>query len=691
MKKNMHTIFGFSICNVINLRQCLFLSPLFRVSFLLLSILLSLEGASKNYYVDPLSQSINFIGSEDNPWKTLDQVSSASASLLPGDTVFFRRSRTYSGKLNILASGDATAPIVFTSYGVGEMPELDNALTHIIRLSNRNYIVIDGFKIIDRSVHATDHTKLANTTYAIVLENSSHCTIKNCDISLVGIGISVSGNSIGSKVQHNRIYNLRMLRNTIGGNDDFGATGIVLASSNITVTNNHFEDCWGTSFDYLYEGGTVELFGDTVNNNLVAYNTAINNNGFVKVGSISNGLSNNNIFAYNKVINCGYLAILQDTGLYRTRIKNIQFYNNTIVETLQQLRKPTAIFWMPGAGYTGMAVVKNNIFWLSSGINVASNKFDKGSMVHTNNIYRLSQGIVGLSLDATEFYSPFSILFRSITGDPASWNYTLTRGSVAIDFGTPVGFNYDFDGISVADHPDAGAFEYDAPVIIASIQGGKCYGDSASIDIQAKGGVPPYLGVGNYAVLAGTKSFTIMDSRGKKDSMKITINETPLLTVNASVNPVSTAYATSTISAIPSGGTPPYVFQLDRSAFQSSALFSGIIPGSYILTIKDANGCLSSRPLEIAPLEKSVFAPDQGSRLRIFPNPSSYSFTLNNLAYDSDSIIKIDVFNMKGVLLYSASAKFNELINFGHQLPPGTYTVKLQVNSHIQTLSVIKL
>lgn len=682
-RSNYHGVSLLSMCSML-------LRPI-SIMTLFLCTQCYLKGTAKNYYVDPLSQSTLADGSEPNPWKTLDQVSNASTAFLPGDTVFFSRGKTYTGKLNIMSSGDASAPIVFTSYGIGEMPELDNTLTHIIKISNKEYIIIDGFKIIDRSVHATDHNKLANTTYAIVLENSANCTIINCDISLVGIGISISGNSIGTKVHNNRIYNLRMLRNTIGGNDDFGATAIVLASSNISVTNNYFEDCWGTSYDYLYEGGTVEFFGDKVNNNLIAYNTAINNNGFIKIGSISNGISNNNIIAYNKLINCGYLAILQDTGLYRTRINNIQFYNNTVVETIQQLRKPSALFWMPGDGVAGMVAVKNNIFWLSSGINVASAKFDSGSMLHTHNIYRLSNGSAGISLHDTEFFSPLASIFTSITGNPINWNYKLKRGSSAIDFGTSVGLKHDFDGISIFDSPDAGAFEYDVPIIMPDIQSGKCYGDSAKVIIQAKGGVPPYNGIGIFTVLPGVRNFSVTDSRGKKDSIKVSIPEIPLLTLTATSTSLSPVSITSTISAAPGGGTPPYVFQLDQTTFQASAIFSNIAPGSYLLTVRDANGCLTSRSVQVATFEKSLFSPEQGSRFRIFPNPSNYYFTLNNLVYDSNSNILLEVYNMKGVLIYSASNKFNDQITFGHQLPPGSYNVRLQVDTYIQTFSVVKL
>ena len=662
-----------------------------RQALILIFLLTSLYSSSKNYYVDPLAEASQQIGSEENPWVSLDQVTSATSTLLPGDTVFFRRGRTYTGKLNILASGAINAAIVFTAYGSGDMPEFDNTLTHVIKMTDKQYIVIDGFKIIDRTVHPTDHSILANTNYAIVVENSPNCIVRNCDISLVGIGISVSGNSQGTLIYNNRIHNLRMLRNTVGGNDDFGATGIVLNGSNVTVSRNRFEDCWGTSYDYLFEGGTVEFFGDSVSNNFIVYNTANNNNGFLKIGSIANGIAANNIIAYNKVINCGTLAVLQDTGLYRTQIKNVQFYNNNIVETVQQLRKPPAVFWMNGDGTAGMTVLKNNIFWLSSGINVASSKFDKGQMIHSNNIYRLSQGVVGLSIGSNEFLSPLSPLFRNTSGAAVDWDYKLLRNSIGIDFGVPIGINFDFDSIPIQDLPDAGVFEFDSPIISATLQNGKCFGDSGLVIIAAKGGTPPYTGIGNFAVRPGTTYFSVSDSRQKIDSVKITIAETPILQAELSAKPLNSFGSPSEISISANGGTPPYFYSLNSGQFQSLALFTGIAPGSYNITVRDYNGCERSKTINVQPYEGLLFNPDQGSKLKVYPNPSTYQFSLDNLLYYSASDIHLELYNMKGVLLFSKSGKFDSSFIFGDQLPTGTYNVRIQVDTFVQNLVIVKL
>ena len=38
-------------------------------------------------------------------------------------------------------------------------------------------------------------------------------------------------------------------------------------------------------------------------------------------------------------------------------------------------------------------------------------------------------------------------------------------------------------------------------------------------------------------------------------------------------------------------GTPPYMYSLNNEGFSSQNTFTGLTPGSYVLTVQDANGC----------------------------------------------------------------------------------------------------
>ena len=420
------------------------------------------------YYVDPSSTSIIADGTLANPWKTIDDVNNGTTFLNPGDMILFKRGEAFSGKLKIVRSGTLGKPIVYGNYGSGSLPEFDNS---VINISNNEFIVIDGIKITDKSMDQKDHSIPANIRYAININNSPNCTIKNCDISLVGIGISVTKGSNYTTITGNNIYNLRMVRNTpaiVNADDDFGANPMVIGSSNNTISYNRFEDCWAVSYDYGYDGGAVEFFGDTMNNNKILYNTAINCNGFIEIGSNTKGIASDNIIGYNKIINCGNLGVYHIGATFTVVISNLQYYNNNVVETIQQFTKPTLLLWMDDIGTPGMVVLKNNIFWLSSGINFATSKFDLGQLIHTNNIYRMSSGSLGITMESSEIFSDSINLFSSTSGSPAEWDYTLVRGCIAIDNGIEVGFNQDFIGNPIAGNPDIGILEYTISIFVKS-------------------------------------------------------------------------------------------------------------------------------------------------------------------------------------------------------------------------------
>jgi len=586
------------------------LSALARYAFLCLLVSVSATTFATNHYVDPSSGSSVANGTLASPWKTIAQVNSGTTILNPGDTVFFKRGQTYSGKLTIPRSGVAGRPIVYTPYGTGALPEFNNNVSNIIVLSNRQYVVINGIKIIDRSIEYADpnHQLDANIDYAISLYNSSYCTISNCDLSLVGVGISTNTGSDYTTITGNYMHNMRMVKNAPGGNDDYGANPMVIGSSYNTITNNRFEECWALSYDFGYDGGAVELFGTAMNNNLIMYNTAINCNGFMEIGSAGSGVANNNIVAYNKIINCGSIGTYQTGGTFATSINNLQYYNNIVIETVRQYAKPAALFWMYASGPQGMVVAKNNIFWLSTGINFAGSKFNAGEMVHNNNIYRMSGGVLGVTLHGSEQYSNNATnLFSTTAGDPAIWNFSLQNSSPAINFGTGVALTKDFAGAAIVGNPDAGILESNsfapvAPVALnatATAAAINCNGGTTNVTVAATGGKTPYTGTGSFTVTAGTYNYYVTDASGAKDTATITVVQPTAVSASLTAGAVATVGGTTTITVAASGGTAPYTYSLNGSAYQSVNIFSSVPAGTHSVITRDAKACAITKSITI--------------------------------------------------------------------------------------------
>lgn len=420
---------------------------------------------ARKFYVDPSSTASTSNGSLTTPFKSIAQVN--ATTLNAGDSVFFKNGQIFSGTLNIRFSGTATDPIVYTNYGSGLIPVFNNAFSNIVNFNSVKYVVLNGIKITDYTMSPTDRSIPANVKYAINMNNSTNCTISNMDISLVGVGISVGNGSNYNRITKNNISNLRMVRNTpttINANDDYGANPMVIQSSYNTVDYNYFKDCWALSYDYGFDGGAVELYGTNISHNRILYNTAIDCNGFVEVGSATNGTADGNIAAYNKIINCGSAGTFQTSGTFAVKIVGFQYYNNNFIETVKQFAKPSNLFYSSlKTPPSGMLILRNNIFWLSSGVNAYPTYLNNASVIHSNNIYRMAYGVVGISLNSNELYSKSMSLFRDITSSaPIGWNYKLLPGTPAINLGinTNLGLNKDFESKAIVGNPDAGIHEF---------------------------------------------------------------------------------------------------------------------------------------------------------------------------------------------------------------------------------------
>jgi len=266
----------------------------------------------------------------------------------------------------------------------------------VITLHNCRYIAIDGLKISDTTMDSNDHTITAQVGYAVVLINSVGITLSNLDISLVGIGIAIGGDS--NLVRNCRIQNLRMVvNNRTRLNDDYGAVAIVVGGAQNKITHNLFMNCRAASFDYQFDGGAIEIFGPATNGNRIENNLAINCNGFMECGSARGGESNNNLVKGNVLINNGLLCYIHRSGDFGLSVNNLQFLNNLVIETVQQLTKPSYLLGI-GAGEAmskKIILFKQNICWLTSGIDVipAGNKaFNAKQFEHEENIYYLKAG-----------------------------------------------------------------------------------------------------------------------------------------------------------------------------------------------------------------------------------------------------------------------------------------------------------
>ena len=89
---------------------------------------------------------------------------------------------------------------------------------------------------------------------------------------------------------------------------------------------------------------------------------------------------------------------------------------------------------------------------------------------------------------------------------------------------------------------------------------------------------------------AGTYTVTVTDGEQCTATATVTITEPPLLEANASATPqMANGSSDGTAAANPSGGTPNYTYNWSNG--EMTASITGLLPGSYTVTVTDENGC----------------------------------------------------------------------------------------------------
>ena len=418
---------------------------------------------ANNQYVDNSFGGVS-TGSITNPWKTISAVN--QSGLNAGDSLLFKAGGTYTGTFTFTRSGSSGNPIVISRYGSGADPVFTgtgSTITGLFVLSGRSWVVFDRLKITDPSIDLNDSSEVSKIQRGFIFQSgTTNCTIQNCFIELCGVAAYFP--SGGNTMRNCEVTNLRMVVSS--GSGDYGANPLVLESGNNTITRNYFHDCIAKSVEFGYDGGAVEFYNGTADNNIVTYNKIVNCLVLSEFGSSSGGTIENCVFAYNLLINNGCTFYVNTSGGFAVAINNIQLYNNVMVEQRQNVVFDTYMIGLQTAvGTAGQIVMKNNIFYLRAGLDVCrSGQFTGSQLTHTNNLYNLGSGsVLNFTLGGTE-KSEVSTIWQAQSGAAETWDYRLTSTSSARNMGTNVGYTLDYAGRPVPSVPDAGIYQFNSGI-----------------------------------------------------------------------------------------------------------------------------------------------------------------------------------------------------------------------------------
>jgi large repetitive protein len=156
-----------------------------------------------------------------------------------------------------------------------------------------------------------------------------------------------------------------------------------------------------------------------------------------------------------------------------------------------------------------------------------------------------------------------------------------------------------------------------------STSASKCSPSTGTLSVgNISGGTGPYTNsidggatftsaFGHIGLAAGTYTVVVKDANGCTKSTTATVTQTPpptALDITTSASACSGSTGSITLGTV-TGGTGPFNYSLDGNTFTSAQSYTGLAPGNYTVTVKDANGCtfaatatvpLASSPTAIA-------------------------------------------------------------------------------------------
>ncbi|MCE2846925.1 MAG: gliding motility-associated C-terminal domain-containing protein [Sphingobacteriales bacterium] len=204
----------------------------------------------------------------------------------------------------------------------------------------------------------------------------------------------------------------------------------------------------------------------------------------------------------------------------------------------------------------------------------------------------------GISLTASGGTAPYTYAWSN--GQTTSDLTSVVAGSYSVLVTDANGCTYD-DNFQITE--PTGALNATAASAAVLCNGG----NNGSIDLTVSGGTSPYSFAWSNAastedlsgLSAGSYSVIVTDVNGCTASSSVTVAQ-PVLAISLSASATGANCITGqlgTTSASANGGTSPYVFAWSNGS--SSAGLSGLQPGTFTVTVTDANGCSSQQSLVV--------------------------------------------------------------------------------------------
>src|SRR5688572_25573483 len=128
-----------------------------------------------------------------------------------------------------------------------------------------------------------------------------------------------------------------------------------------------------------------------------------------------------------------------------------------------------------------------------------------------------------------------------------------------------------------------------------------CNGGTGSASVVASGGAPAYsyswspsggTAASATGLVAGTYTVTVTDANGCSKTESVTITQPSLLVATmGDLTHVLCNGGTASATVVVSVGTAAYYYSCNTHPINTTASATGLVAGTYTVTVTDANGC----------------------------------------------------------------------------------------------------
>nr|MBK9652403.1 T9SS type A sorting domain-containing protein [Bacteroidota bacterium] len=191
---------------------------------------------------------------------------------------------------------------------------------------------------------------------------------------------------------------------------------------------------------------------------------------------------------------------------------------------------------------------------------------------------------------------------------------------------------------------------------------------------------------------AGTYTCTITDAAGCTKTQTYTLTQPLQIAIAMSGTPAtSPLFNNGTATATPNNGFSPYRYSWNTSPIKTTQTATGLVPGTYVVTVKDNKKCSRNASIVIGTARFGVT--DTGEELFVIPNPTSdvISIEISNSVLSGNATFEIIDSKGSVVLMEQSnitSHDFTFSISLAH-LPNGIYTLRAKDAKNVFTKTVL--